>query len=301
MKTNIKTLLDGFVYDNKEDIIDNGGNVASFILADAAELENGYLWFLTEEEITEFETSNKHRRSELLAEIFNYVQENYNYNLKAERLMEKWIVVDFGADVEDPIRVTRRDNFENMLFCRAYSGDYGQLVDCNNAGCYAFYNSESPIHSDFLYQVEKKFDVELYNYFNKRFSMSFDTVETFIGMIEELNEDTENHEDFNYTIIDVVELKKFAETWKEKNESHTKIKGWTFHDSHNFKTVVLETELFEPDCTEVDDIEQIDILLQMPETAPYMDGFNTSEETEDYYFYFDRWATNPWYCYVEIK
>lgn len=84
MKTNIKTLLDGFVYDNKENIIDNGGNVASFILADAAELENGYFWFLTESEITEFE-NDLTRRAELKEEIISYVQENYNYNLKAQQ------------------------------------------------------------------------------------------------------------------------------------------------------------------------------------------------------------------------
>lgn len=296
MKTNIKTLLDSFVHDNEQ----NGGNVAEYIMADTAAEDNGYFWFLTESEITEFENDQK-QRAELKEEIFNYVQENYNYNLKAERLIEKWIVVDSGADTEDRLKVTRRDNFEDMLFCRAYSGDYGQLVNCNNAGCYVFLNSESPIHGDFIYDVEKKFDIKLSSYFNERHGMTFDTIETFIGMIEELNEDTENHEDFNYTIIDVVELKKFAETWKEKNEIHTEVKGWTFHDSHNFKTIILETEFGEADCNEVDELEQINILLQMPEKAPYMDGFNTSEESEDYYFHFDRWATNPWFCFVEKK
>ena len=94
---------------------------------------------------------------------------------------------------------------------------------------------------------------------------------------------------------------KFFDAWREQNENHTEVTGWTYHDSHNFKTIVLETEFGEPDCIELDEEEQIEILLQMPETAPYIEKFDTIVETEDFKFKYDRWATNPWFCYVERK
>lgn len=84
MKTNIKTLLDSFVHDTEQYIIENGGNVADYIIADTTAEEYGYFWFLTEREITEFE-NDQTRRAELKEEIINYIKENYNYNLKAEK------------------------------------------------------------------------------------------------------------------------------------------------------------------------------------------------------------------------
>lgn len=78
MKTTIETLLDGFVHDNQEYIKENGGNAAEYIMADTIAQDHGWLWFLSDEEIEEFE-NNPARRKELKEEIADYVNSNYNY------------------------------------------------------------------------------------------------------------------------------------------------------------------------------------------------------------------------------
>jgi hypothetical protein len=82
MKNAIETLLNAYVSDNAAYIKENaGGNVAEYILSSAAKMENGWLWFLTGEEIEDFE-ANSERKAELVEQITTYVNEHYNYNLK---------------------------------------------------------------------------------------------------------------------------------------------------------------------------------------------------------------------------
>ena len=83
MRNSIETFLNAFVSDNAEFIKENGGNVAEYIMTTTESEENGWLWFLTGEEIEEFE-NNSERKAELIEQIRAYVNENYNYNLMAE-------------------------------------------------------------------------------------------------------------------------------------------------------------------------------------------------------------------------
>lgn len=80
MKTYIKTLLDSFVFDNEKSIIENGGNVAEYIIAETRAQDQGWLWFLSEEEIEEFE-NNPTRRKKHIGEITKFVNDNYDYLL----------------------------------------------------------------------------------------------------------------------------------------------------------------------------------------------------------------------------
>ena len=283
MKHSIKNLLDAIAHDNAQVIKENGGNVAEYIISTAEAIEYGWHEFLSDEEIEEYESADAEKREEIRKEIRNSLTKN-NYNLLADDLLEKWIVVFFPyADHNDAIRVTRRNNFEKMDFCKAYDNN-GVQVDCYNAGCYTLDNSGSVAQSDCSSAVNEKFNVCV-------------SLEKCAGSwtVIPANEDDEFSDEL------ISEIKKYIKEWQDENETHTEVTGWTYHDSHNFKTVVSEANFGEADCTELDEEEQIEILLQMPETAPYMDGFNTSEETEDFIFHFDRWATNPWFCYVERK
>jgi hypothetical protein len=292
MKNAIETLLNAYVSDNAGYIKENGGNVAEYILTTADSEENGWLWFLTEEEIEEFETKPE-RKAELIEQISAYVTENHNYNILAEDLLEEWIVVEFPYDEsESAIRMTRRSHFEKMDFCKAY-GNYGVPVDCDNAGCYAFSNSSSEIFEHFYeaLHTDGGFGVG---------SLMDENELTYKELVEML-QDPLNHangeEIFGAQFPKMVE---FFKMWRDLNESHTQVTGWTFHDSHNFRTVISEADFGEVDCVELDEEEQIAILLQYP-GVPHIEGTNASEETDDYIFHFDRWATNPWTCYVEKK
>jgi len=81
MKNSIATMLDSFVHDNRKYIKENGGNAAEYIMIDTKAQDQGWLWFLDDEEVEEFE-NNFMRRNELKREITEYVNKNYNYNIE---------------------------------------------------------------------------------------------------------------------------------------------------------------------------------------------------------------------------
>lgn len=81
MKNSIKTLLDSYVYDNASYIKENGGNAAEYIIVDTETQNQGWLWFLSDEEIEEFE-NDKEKRVAHIQEIRKYVNENYNYEVE---------------------------------------------------------------------------------------------------------------------------------------------------------------------------------------------------------------------------
>jgi hypothetical protein len=282
MKNAIETLLNSYVSDNAQFIKENGGNVAEYIMNTTESEENGWLWFLTEEEIEEFE-NNSERKAELIEQITAYVNENYNYNLLADELLEEWIVVEFPYnESESAIRMTRRSNFEEMDYCDVYN-QYGIKSDCVVAGCYTLDNSESQAQSDCASAIREKFGVCV-------------SLEECAGdwTVVETNDDDEFTEEL------IAEIEAFIKEWQNGNTSHTQVIGWTYHDSHNFRTVIMNADFNEVDCTELDKNEQIAILLQYP-GIPHIEGTHASEETDDYIYHFDRWATNPWTCYVEKK
>lgn len=208
-------------------------------------------------------------------------------------LLEEWIIVSFPyADPENAIRVTRRNNFEKMNFCESF-GNYGQEVDCYDAGCYSFGNSSSSIFEDFYQALnEKGFGIG---------SLMDDNDLTYSDLVEILQYPLNHKNGEAIFSAEFPQMIQFFKEWRKQNEIHTKVTGWTYWDSHNYKTVVSEADFGEVDCNELDKNEQLEILLQMPQTTPHIEGTSINVKTKDFIFHFDRWATNPWYCYVERK
>lgn len=202
----------------------------------------------------------------------------------AQELLEKWIVVKFVNEVEEPIKVTARSNFEKMRLCDVY-GNYGQKYDCYDAGCYSLENSSCTAENDCKSEISKLFQIAIDE----------------INIIEDSNEFIIEPGDGEEYGFDETKVNDFIKTWREENENHIDVTGWTYWDSHNHKTVVLEADYENTDCKELNDDEQIKILSQMPQETPWIEGTNISEESDDYIFHFDRWATNPWFSVVEEK
>lgn len=86
MKNSIKTYTDAVVYDNKEYIIKNGGDVAEYLLANAENLEFGWFFYLSSEEILEYEDSNSNKIEEIRNEIKDFINDNYNYNINIQKI-----------------------------------------------------------------------------------------------------------------------------------------------------------------------------------------------------------------------
>lgn len=212
-----------------------------------------------------------------------------NTTNEVEQLLEKYIIVKNNFSEETEIKMTKRSNFETQNHCDTY-GKHGQKIGCDNACCYSFENSASTIIEDFYEALNNKgFGIG---------SIMDDENLTYSDLVELLKENSNDGvQIFGSQFSGMVD---FYVKWKEENESHTEVKAWTYHDSHNFQTIVLETPFGEADCEEVDQELAEKILSQYP-GVPHIEGTNASVETEDYIFHFDRWATNPWICEIEIK
>ena len=63
------------VTDNESFII---GNVAEYLLNEAANAENGWLWYLSGAETADYETGNSEK---YIIEIKNFLLANFNYNI----------------------------------------------------------------------------------------------------------------------------------------------------------------------------------------------------------------------------
>lgn len=251
-------------------------SIYEYVVATSESDPNFYRWLFDQEFDDDFDSS--------LSDEQNEEYEAWVLELKKEYLIEKYIVVSFEEPSdEETMKITLRKNFATMDYCEAY-GEHGVKVGCYNAGCYTLENSASDAQGDCSLAITAEFGVCV-------------SLEECAGKWTVNDTDDEDSEGFSDELIEKIEA--FIETWKAANESHNEITGWTYHDSHNFKTIGWGEN--GSDCEELDNDEQIAILLQMPESTPYIDGTNADVETEDYIFKFDRWASNPWYCFVEAK
>ncbi len=222
--------------------------------------------------------------------------------IELDEKLEKYIIVKFVDSDEESYFITKRANFEKCNLCDCYAG-YGIKVTCDWAGCYTLDNCESSIQSDLLLAVQEHFDTQIHPYFKERFGTHFSSLDEFIENVSDLNdEDSDIHESFDYQKIDLKELKAISEKWLAENEHHTECVAWTFWDSHNFRSLVLESELGEGNKVEEIDEEEERAILKEFTGAPYIDsGTSASETTENYVFTSTAWADDPWICSVGKK
>lgn len=80
MKHQIKTLLDSVEIDNEKFIKENEMTVADYLLEATKAEDQGFLFYLTENEKEEFEKDEK-KAEHHINEIVSFISENYNYYL----------------------------------------------------------------------------------------------------------------------------------------------------------------------------------------------------------------------------
>lgn len=85
MKPAIKQLLSAVIADNNQYIKDYpGGNIKDYLVADLdAQGDNGFFWYLTDEEITAWESSEA-ERERLSQEVMDLIFE-YDYLIDEEK------------------------------------------------------------------------------------------------------------------------------------------------------------------------------------------------------------------------
>lgn len=114
MKSNVEQLVEGIVSDNTQFI---NGNVAEYLLNNAENMEFGWYEFLTTEEIEEFENDSK-RQEELIAEVTEFINDNFNYEMKDDDEEEEEQTYDIRFDDEQDSE--SKSFSENLEYCKMY-------------------------------------------------------------------------------------------------------------------------------------------------------------------------------------
>jgi hypothetical protein len=149
--------------------------------------------------------------------------------MEAKELM---VVRKLNADNE--LLIVKEEWFEDSKPCECYD-NYGQQCDCYNSGCYSLENSESDAISDML--------SKLYEHFNIEYTQD--------DLCDDKYEDTKNGDNELLEGISEDDINNFITDWKDKNEIHTEIKAYTFHNGRNFQTIVLESDCCKPNVERV--------------------------------------------------
>ena len=76
MKPAILQLTKQHVQDSRQY---NEGNIAEHLLLNTGSVENGYFFYLTDDEIEEYENSSE-RRKELEIEVKNWIKKNFDFD-----------------------------------------------------------------------------------------------------------------------------------------------------------------------------------------------------------------------------
>lgn len=76
MKTSIKTMMDSHIRDNKHFIksYSEDGDIYEYLAADFANLDQGHVWYLTDDECVLWDT-NEAERERLTREIWSFIEQ----------------------------------------------------------------------------------------------------------------------------------------------------------------------------------------------------------------------------------
>ena len=194
---------------------------------------------------------------------------------KLAEMQDQYIVL--VNDVNERKYITYRSNFEELDECKTY--EHGQMIGCENSGCYSFSNQLSAIFDDFEGELE---------------SAGIDLNELSIHILVAMLEDGDQPDELNDK--DWAKVKELYNEFLSK-QTHSQVTAYTFWDGSNWKSITLYSEYYgETDVREAENSKEI--LDEMPDT-PHMEGATATVETENFTYYFSRYASNPWICEAE--
>ena len=190
--------------------------------------------------------------------------------------MQKQYIV-LVNEVNERKFVTYRSNFEEQDECKTY--EHGQMIGCENSGCYSFSNQLSVIFDDFEDELT---------------AAGIDLNELSIHIVVAILEDGDQPDELNNE-----DWEKAKEIYNEflSKQAHSQVTAYTFWNGSNWKSITLYSEYYgETDVREA--VNSKEILDEMPDT-PQMEGATATVETENFTHYFSRYSSNPWICEVE--
>lgn len=79
MKQSVHQFTRQVVNDNKDFILE--GNIAEWLINEASSHEWGIHWYLSDDESLEYDRATTARRAEIEQEVFNYIKENWNFDI----------------------------------------------------------------------------------------------------------------------------------------------------------------------------------------------------------------------------
>lgn len=182
------------------------------------------------------------------------------------------------ADYDDwQYFVTKQDNIEDGLLHDTY-GQYGQQLDEYAAGDYCLANFDCSMKADIEKELRAKFGI---------------------------NEDADLHiEDDGTITIDDEEneaMTQFARQYNDDNSIYTEAKYFTYWDGSNYKSIVVECDLYDNNL-EWEVVDDEDLIAEIKDVIeqydPYVENAEKSEEINGWEIGNSRWQSDPWMCYL---
>ena len=133
MKHNIKQLTDMHVTDSKQHIT---GDVAEHLINEAQNMENGYYFYLTDEEIEQFE-NDEEMKEDLICEVEQWIAENYtnpkHYIIDATSNEDGFVFVmdefgETGHTNENCIYFETEEEAEELIARKGW-GDWAAVIE----------------------------------------------------------------------------------------------------------------------------------------------------------------------------
>ena len=190
-------------------------------------------------------------------------------------MLDQYIVL--VNEVNERKYITYRSNFEELDECKTY--EHGQMIGCENSGCYSFSNQLSAIFDDFEDELT---------------AAGVNLNELSIHILVAMLEDGDQPDELNDK-----DWEKVKELYNEylSKQYHSQVTAYTFWNGSNWKSITLYSEYYgETDVREAENSKEI--LDEMPD-MPMMEGATVTVETENFTYYFSRYSSNPWVCEVE--
>lgn len=132
------------------------------------------------------------------------------------------------------------DKIETLKLSETYD-KHGQTVGHTNAGDYSVENSASDAKPDCEKAIEEKFNLN---------SVVIDGDKVYSIDSEEVDYSFDDDSDFQKLVININD---FIEEWRKENEAQEEVKGFTYWDGHNWKTVTTSANIGETSHSVIDD------------------------------------------------
>ena len=190
--------------------------------------------------------------------------------------------------------IVNEGQIEDVNLCDCYN-QYGQKIDCYDAGCYTITANNSDARDVCLGEVAEKISAkegDKQDFITELENLNWYSPEPDVEKIKKLEKEYNIKEDILSLVLE----------WEEENASHTEVKAINYWDGSNWRSIIIENTDGSEDCSFIEEEQEKEILADLeiagePFSQDYSHGV-AYIHGEKYRFIFSQYAGFA-YCEAE--